>query len=143
MLGELKRAAERLAGRGRADDLVQETLLRALVAWDRFRPGANPRPWLYTILRNTFISERRRAVRETELAVEPADHDRSGERVLSLDLTRALGELSEPLRQTLLAVDAEGMAYREAAEHTGAPIGTVMSRLHRARRRMALRLAAA
>jgi RNA polymerase sigma-70 factor (ECF subfamily) len=139
---ELRRAAERLAGRHRAEDLVQETLVRALAAWQRVDPRESPRAFLHTILRNTFVSDLRRRYRECPLVSEPVDHDRSIDRVLAIDLRRALGELPEPLAQTLWAVDGQGMAYREVAASAGTPIGTVMSRLHRARRRVILKLAA-
>jgi RNA polymerase sigma-70 factor (ECF subfamily) len=141
---ELRRAAERLGGRGRAEDLVQETLLRALAAWTRIRRGDNPRAFLHAILRNTFITEYRRSQRERLLGDDPPPEPFPStlDRALSLDLRRALGELSPPLRRTLLAVDLEGLAYKEAAADAGTPIGTVMSRLHRARRQVRSRLAA-
>src|SRR5947209_3701323 len=72
---ELHRAASRLAGRSRADDLVQETLLRAFAAWRSVIPGRNPRAWMHAILRNTFYSERRTAWRESALDRDVADHD--------------------------------------------------------------------
>lgn len=131
-----------MAGRGRADDLVQETLLRALQAWERVEPDSNPRAWMHAILRNTFVSELRRSQREVAFDGELCDRDRSHERVLAIDLERALAELPAVLRETLLAVDVEGLHYREAAARTQAPIGTIMSRLYRARRRVAHKLAA-
>ncbi|HJZ83824.1 MAG TPA: sigma-70 family RNA polymerase sigma factor [Polyangia bacterium] len=140
--GELRRAAERMAGGSRAEDLVQETLLRAFASWERVEPGSNPRAWMHAILRNTFINQLRRGRREIALTEEVPDRDRTLDWILALDLARALRELPEPLRQTLLAVDAYGLAYREVAARAKMPVGTVMSRLHRARRRMAAKLAA-
>jgi RNA polymerase sigma-70 factor (ECF subfamily) len=139
---ELRRAAERMAGHAHADDLVQETLLRAFVAWTRVDPQLNARAWLHTILRNTFINQYRRLQREAPLLEEPQDRDHSMDRIHSLDLRRAVSELPAPLRSALVSVDIEGLAYREAAEREGTPVGTIMSRLHRARERVAQRLAA-
>ena len=139
--GELRRAARRLAGPVRADDLVQETLLRALVAWHRVEPDRNPRPWMHAILRNACADEHRRARREELVADEPND-PRRADPTTAIDLRRALEQLPPALRETLLAVDGEGLLYREAAERTGTPIGTVMSRLARARERVAALLAA-
>jgi RNA polymerase sigma-70 factor (ECF subfamily) len=138
---ELVRAARRLAGGPRAEDLVQETLARALAAWHHVEPGSNARAWLHAILRHAFIDELRRSRREP-LLEEPCEAAREADRSLAIDLDRAIAELPEPLRLALVAVDVEGCAYREAAARSGAPIGTVMSRLHRARRRMARRMAA-
>jgi len=140
--GELRRAARRLAGPTRADDLVQETLLRAFVAWHRVVPGTSPRGFMHTILRNTFLNERRRNLRECALASEPPDRDRTLDRILDLDLRRALSKLPDSQRGTLLAVDGEGLGYREAAVRARTPLGTVMSRLHRARARVAELLSA-
>jgi RNA polymerase sigma-70 factor (ECF subfamily) len=139
--GELRRAARRLAGPVRADDLVQETLLRALVAWHRVEPDRNPRPWMHAILRNACADEYRRSRREELCADEPHDPKRH-DPATAIDLRRALDKLPANLRETLVAVDGEGLLYREAAERTGTPIGTVMSRLARARERVAALLAA-
>lgn len=139
--GELRRAARRLAGPVKADDLVQETLLRALVAWHRVEPDRNPRPWMHAILRNACADEYRRSRREELCADEPHDarrHDPGA----AIDLRRAIDKLPANLRETLVAVDGEGLLYREAAERAGTPIGTVMSRLARARERVAELLAA-
>ena len=139
--GELRRAARRLAGPVRADDLVQETLLRALVAWHRVEPDRNPRPWMHAILRNTCADDRRRAYREELTGDEPRD-PRRHDPAAAIDLRRALEQLPPALRETLLAVDGEGLLYREAAERAGTPIGTVMSRVARARHRAQKLLAA-
>src|SRR5262244_3753244 len=126
--GELRRAARRLAGPVRADDLVQETLLRALVAWHRVEPDRNPRPWMHAILRNACADEHRRARREVLTADDPRG-SREQDPATAIDLRRALEQLPPVLRETLLAVDGEGLLYREAAERGGTPIGTVMSRV--------------
>jgi RNA polymerase sigma-70 factor (ECF subfamily) len=139
--GELYRAATRMAGRGGADDLVQETFLRALSSWHQLLPGASPRPWMHAILRNAFISQRRRAWRECHFEELPAQvDDRLIDRALVLDLRRALSRLPAPQKEALLLVDGEGIGYRELAARWGTPLGTVMSRVHRARARIAAML---
>jgi RNA polymerase sigma-70 factor (ECF subfamily) len=132
-----------------AEDLVQDTIVRAYGAVDRF-DGRYPRAWLLTILRNTHINRARR--RRPELLRDPdrqmeqvpttADEESSdpGEVVArsSLDdrIAAALAGLPERFRRPVELVDVAGLSYREAAEMLGVPIGTVMSRLHRARKRM-------
>lgn len=126
-----------------ADDLLQETTLRAWRFWEHFEPGSNLRAWLHRILLNTFVNEYRRARREREVLTQarsatqlfmadgaaPAAHDVS----LSDELTRELAALPADFRNTLWAVAIEDLSYREAAESLGCPLGTIMSRLHRAR----------
>lgn len=134
-----------------ADDLVQETVLKAWRFWPRYTDRESCRAWLHRILRNTFLSQRRRAAREREVFTE-AGHSHADERPFvsrveaepereGLDdgLTRSLATLRTEHRTLLWLVDVEERSYREAAEQLGLPIGTVMSRLHRAR--AALRLA--
>jgi RNA polymerase sigma-70 factor (ECF subfamily) len=136
-----------------AEDLVQDTLLRAFQAVGSF-DGAHPRAWLLTILRNTQINRTRRRRPEllddpdTQGAVVVADDGRSAEAVVvdatfDAAVTEALGALSPRLRQVVELVDLHGLAYAEAAEVLGVPVGTVMSRLHRSRTRIRARLAAA
>jgi RNA polymerase sigma-70 factor, ECF subfamily len=126
----------------RADDLVQETILRAWQNQDRFEPGSNLGAWLFTILRNLFYSHLRRMKREVadsdgsyaaQLRTAP-DQEAS---VIVKDMWRALGELPPDQREALLLVGAEGMSYDEAARICGVAVGTIKSRVNRARRRLA------
>lgn len=138
-----------------AEDLVQDTLLRAFLAIHTF-DGRHPRAWLLTILRNTHINRNRR--RRPELLDDPertmatvADTSSSGETPEGLVVGAtfdavvedALAHLPEDFRRTIDLVDIQGLTYAEAAEVLGIPVGTVMSRIHRARHRIRDRLAAA
>lgn len=135
-----------------AEDLVQETVIRAYRAMDRF-DGRHPRGWLLTIMRNTWrnMNRRRRPqpVDPTAYLQQAAGAGADGgdgpeeqvlDGVLEAELVAALGELRPASRQVVLLVDVEGLSYLEAAEVLGVPVGTVMSRLHRARRRLRERL---
>jgi RNA polymerase sigma-70 factor, ECF subfamily len=124
-----------------ADDLVQETMVRAWRFWPRYTESDNSRAWLQRILRNTFLSRCRRASREREvmqlLPGEPArptglapELEAAG---LDDGLEAALQRLRSEQRAVLWLVDVQERSYREAADELGLPIGTVMSRLHRAR----------
>jgi RNA polymerase sigma-70 factor (ECF subfamily) len=126
----------------RADDLVQEALLRALANIHSFQPGTNMSAWLFTILRNHFRSEyrkRRREVEDTDghyaesLTSHPEQH---GQLELS-EFRGALAKLPEEQREALILVGASGFSYEEAAEICGCAIGTVKSRVNRARTRLA------
>jgi RNA polymerase sigma-70 factor, ECF subfamily len=135
--------------RADAEDLVQDTLVRAYKAIDRF-DGRFPRAWLLTILRNTHINRNRRRRPEllrdpdTQLerlaqsaeAEEATRPDRFVDLEFDADLEEALASLSEPFAEVVELVDIDGLAYAEAAEVLGIPIGTVMSRLHRARKKI-------
>jgi len=122
----------------RADDLVQEALARALANIERFRPGTNLKAWLFTIVRNEHYSQLRRRKFEaqgvdTDLLPEPCvppDHD--GDLELR-DLNRALGRLSAGQRTALILVSASGFSYEEAAKICGCAVGTIKSRVARAR----------
>jgi RNA polymerase sigma-70 factor (ECF subfamily) len=131
-----------------AEDLVQDTLLRAYRAIDRF-DGRHPRAWLLTILRNAQINRVRR--KRPELLNDPdatferyaADEDQSSspehvvvDPVFDARVDDALDALPEKFRSVVELVDIEGKSYQDAADALGVPVGTVMSRLHRARRRM-------
>ena len=126
----------------RADDLVQDTLLRALNKRSFFQPGTNLSAWLFTILRNSFFSEHRKRVHEVadsdgdhaaRLSVAPAQMDK-----LNLqDLQEALMKIDPDQRKALLLVSAEGMSYEEAAIACRTPVGTIKSRVNRARVRLA------
>jgi RNA polymerase sigma-70 factor (ECF subfamily) len=126
----------------RADDLVQEALLRALANIHSFQPGTNMSAWLFTILRNHFRSEYRKRRREVEdsdghyaesLTSHPEQH---GQLELS-EFRTALAKLPEEQREALILVGASGFSYEEAAEICGCAIGTVKSRVNRARTRLA------
>jgi RNA polymerase sigma-70 factor (ECF subfamily) len=129
----------------RADDLVQETLVRAIANIDRFEPGTNMQAWLFTILRNLFYSEYRKRRREVEdadgqyaaaLSVQP-------DQISHLDfadLKLALARLPHEQREALLLVGASGFSYEQAAEICGCAVGTIKSRVNRARHRLAAQL---
>ena len=126
----------------RADDLVQDTVVKAWTNIEKFTVGTNMRAWLFTILRNTFYSERRKAKREvadvdgamTERMSEKPAHD--GHLALS-DFRRAFEKLPAEQREALILVGAQGFAYEEAARMCGCAIGTVKSRANRGRKRLA------
>jgi RNA polymerase sigma factor (sigma-70 family) len=121
-----------------ADDLVQETLLKAWAARKRFQAGTNMRAWTFIILRNLFLSQMRRArfkgewdeITASKLLAAPASQDRHIE--LS-DMQRALLHLPQPQREALILVGAGGFAYEEAAEICGCAVGTIKSRVARGR----------
>lgn len=129
-----------------AEDLVQDSLLRAYKAIDRF-DGRHPRAWLLTILRNTHINRNRRRrpelLRDPDVQLERAAQtpeadeamrpDRFIDSEFDAEVEHALASLSEPFAEVIELVDINGLAYAEAAGVLGIPIGTVMSRLHRAR----------
>lgn len=132
-----------------AEDLVQDTLIRAYKGIDRF-DGRYPRAWLLTILRNTHINRNRR--RRPELLRDPDAQmerlvaspeqddatrpDRFVDLEFDADLEQALDSLTEPFAEIVQLVDIDGLTYAEAAEVLGIPVGTVMSRLHRARKKI-------
>ena len=135
----LRRYARALTGdRERADDLVQDTLARALSRIHLWRPAASIRPWLFTIMHNLFLNERRRSSRTTPLTGEPAAlaADRADSRVMLDELDRALGQIHDDQRAAILLVGVEEMSYDEAARVLGIPIGTLMSRLSRGREQL-------
>src|SRR3954453_14017931 len=125
----------------RADDLVQETLLRALANINSFEPGSNMPAWLFTILRNLFRSEYRKRRREVEdadgtyaqnLKSQP---EQSGH-VEFQEFRAALGKLPPDQREALILVGASGFSYEEAADICGCAVGTIKSRVNRARTRL-------
>jgi RNA polymerase sigma-70 factor (ECF subfamily) len=141
-----------------AEDLVQETFLRAYRSFFQFREGTNLKAWLYRIMRNTFNTNYRKQKREVE-TVQVADvedwylyskmqengFERSAESsaldaLPDEDVQGALLSLPERFRTIVLLADVEGFTYAEIGEITGAPIGTVMSRLHRGRKALERRL---
>jgi len=126
----------------KADDLVQDTLLRALANLHRFERGTNLNAWLFTILRNLFHSEYRKRRREVEdpdgsyagrLKIQPEQ----GSHLDFEDFRTALAQLPSDQREALLLVGASGFSYEEAASICGCAVGTIKSRVNRARLRLA------
>jgi RNA polymerase sigma-70 factor (ECF subfamily) len=139
-LPRLRRYARALTGDApRADDLVQDTLERALAKLDLWQPGSDLRAWLFTLMHNLFVNQLK-ANRLPDSALDEAlDIPVSGgqmEAMAARDVHTALARLPEPLREVILLVGLEQFGYTEAAQILGVPVGTVMSRLSRARERM-------
>jgi RNA polymerase sigma-70 factor, ECF subfamily len=135
----LRRYARALTrNRERADDLVQDTLSRALVKEQFWQPGTNLRAWLFTIMHNQNVNNVRLAVRESrmvdmeQLSPMPATTDPTASRQM-FELERALAQLALEQRQVILLVGLEGMSYEDAAGILSVPVGTVRSRLSRGR----------
>jgi RNA polymerase sigma-70 factor, ECF subfamily len=128
--------------RGEAEDLVQETYVKALKGFNSFQQGTNFRAWMFRILRNTFLTSRTglkatAPLEEEEDALPPVFETPETVLLARIDqelLQVALGQLSTHHREVVLLCDVEEMSYQEIAETLGIPIGTVMSRLARARR---------
>jgi len=147
-------AALRLTRSARdAEDLVQDTYLKAFRFFDSFEKGTNIKAWLFKIQTNTFINKYRRKVKEREVAEAPAEdivRDRfvSAEqfdalkdpetdffaRLLSDEVIEALDQVPVDFRMVVILADIQGFSYKEIAEIVGCPVGTVMSRLFRGRR---------
>jgi len=155
-LSQMYPAALRLTrNRSDAEDLVQETFTRAYACFGQFEPGTNLRAWLHRILTNTFLSSCRKRQREPQPAPEGQIQDRQLARAASYPssglmpaeaevlehlpdyrVLQALRQLPGASRTVVYLADMEGYAYREIADLMGTPIGTVTSRLHRARRQL-------
>src|SRR6201985_1847993 len=125
----------------RADDLVQETLLRALAHIDSFQPGTNMPAWLFTILRNLFRSEYRKRRREVEdadgrYAESLRSHPEQTGRVEFGEFRAALAKLPSDQREALILVGASGFSYEDAATICGCAVGTIKSRVNRAPTRL-------
>ncbi|MEZ4404773.1 MAG: sigma-70 family RNA polymerase sigma factor [Kofleriaceae bacterium] len=158
MSNELYAAALRLTRNpDDARDLVQETLLRAMTAWCRFEAGTNVRAWLYRILTNSFINIYRKRRRHQRFATErpgdtlaavygtPDDHaadptEALTAQLLSDEVTAALAQLGPDYRDVVERADLGGERYKDIADALAVPIGTVMSRLFRARRQLETQL---
>ena len=157
-LDAVYRFALRLTGSAaEAEDLVQETFLRAFKAWDQFEPGTRAKSWLFTICRNVFLRGRERSKRHDEIVSESADRSGPGPNpinpvwvsTLGVDpegdffgsivddrILEAIAALPEEYRTAVVLSDIEGLPYAEIAELVDAPVGTVKSRLFRGRRRL-------
>ena len=142
VLPNLRAFAVSLCGRpDRADDLVQDTIMKAWAKQTSFEPGTNMKAWLFTILRNEFYSQMRKRGREVQdtdgaftqsLSTHPEQHG-----AIDLnDLKQALEQLSDDQREAIVLVGASGFSYEEAAEVCGCAVGTIKSRVNRARARL-------
>lgn len=125
-----------------ADDLVQETIVKAWTNIDKFQPGTNLRAWLFTILRNTFYSLRRKRSREVadvdgEYAAGLSEKPAHDGRLAMNDFRAAFAKLPDEQREALLLVGASGFSYEEAAHMCGCAVGTIKSRANRGRKRLA------
>jgi len=131
-----------------AQDLVQDTYLKAYQFFDKFEKGTDFRAWLFTIFKNTFINEYKKRLKtppmldivelaeilETEGGMSPEDEFFYN--ILADEMTQIIDELPEKFRLTVTLSDLQGLSYKEVADILNIPIGTVMSRLHRGRRRL-------
>ena len=122
-----------------ADDLAQDAMMKAWDARTSFQPGTNMKAWTFMILRNQFYSEKRRSWRQSQLDQEAAERtlvaaDDPAAPIALDELRQALASLPDEQREALILVGAGGFAYEEAAEICGCAVGTVKSRVSRARR---------
>lgn len=152
------RFALRLSGsQDQAQDLVQDTFLRAFKAWDQYTPGTRCKSWLFTICRNTYLRQRERGQRHQEIvaentapsspAVDPVnplwaslrDQDPEGDffsEIVDAQVLQAIDALQEEFRIVVVLSDVEGLPYQEISEILNVPVGTVKSRLFRGRRQL-------
>ncbi len=157
-LDAVYRFALRLSGSpDRAEDLVQDTFLRAFRSWDQYTPGTQCKSWLFTICRNLYLRERERGRRRDELVEEKSlaegpggplanpvwlsvvDSDPEGsffDSIVDEEVLKRIDELPEEYRTAVVLSDLEGLGYQEIAELMDVPVGTVKSRLFRGRRRL-------
>jgi len=125
-----------------ADDLVQETLLKSLRNIDKFEAGTNLRAWLFTILRNTYYSALRKKSREVEdpegnIAAQLVSREEQSGRLEMRDFQRAFARIPDAQREALILVGASGFSYEEAAQICECAVGTIKSRVNRARESLA------
>jgi RNA polymerase sigma-70 factor (ECF subfamily) len=152
------RFALRLSGSpDQAEDLLQDTFLRAYRAWDRYEPGTRAKSWLFTICRNVFLRQRERGQRHEDILKREAPRGEGGvpsvnplwssldgvdpegdffAAILDEEVLRAMDRVPEDYRTAVVLSDVEGLSYGEIAEVTGVPVGTVKSRLFRGRRQL-------
>ncbi len=134
-----------------ADDLIQETYMRAFRFFDKFEKGTNAKAWLFRILKNTFINDYRKEskspdkvdyddvqnfyenIKSSDVKTQHLQED-AFHSLLDDDLTKALQDLAEDFRTVVILSDIEGFTYEEIADFVDIPVGTVRSRLHRARK---------
>ena len=159
-LDQLYGAALRLTrNQADAEDVVQDTYAKAFAAFQQFKPGTNLKAWLYRILTNTFINNYRKAQRRPDVRGDDiedwqlfraAEHESTGlqsaemsalEEIPDAVVTQALASLSPEFREVVMLADVDGFSYKEIADIMGTPIGTVMSRLNRARQALRVKLA--
>jgi RNA polymerase sigma-70 factor, ECF subfamily len=158
LLDAVYRFALRLAAgnAAEADDVTQETFLRAYRHWHTFRPGSSVRAWLFTIARNAFLRGRERQTRRAEILESELAHTADASLNTALlaasgsddpeqaffasfieeDVIRAIEQLPHDFREVVVMSDVEGLNYAEIAEVVGVPLGTVKSRLFRGRRQL-------
>lgn len=140
-----------------ADDLVQETFMRAFRFWDKFEKGTNCKAWLFKIMKNTYINDYRKKSK-SPVKIDYEDVENFYENIkasntndahlekdiydnlLDDELSRAISSLPEDFRTVIILCDIEGFTYEEIADFVDAPIGTVRSRLHRARKTLFTKL---
>lgn len=140
-LPALRRYARLLTGdAARADDLVQDTLERACVKWALWRPGSALRSWLLALMHNLYLNQRRDWRHDDgHVSLDDIDepaHEPQAHTAERLDMQQALAQLPPAMRVVLLLVSVEEYSYAETAAILDVPVGTVMSRLHRARERL-------
>ncbi len=140
-----------------ADDLVQETYLKAYRFWDKYQKGTNIRAWLFRIMKNSYINRYRKETKEPDtvdyndiqnfyktIRYASADPNDLEEKIfgglLSDDVARAIESLPEDFRTVVILCDIEGLSYDEIAEFVDCPIGTIRSRLHRGRKMLRVKL---
>lgn len=142
----------------RAEDLVQETFLRAYRSWDQYTPGTQCKSWLFTICRNVFLRQRERGQRHDEIVAENVRRDGPGavepvnpvwmsvigvdpegdffDSIVDAEILQAIDDLPEEYRTAVVLSDLEGLPYNEIADLMDVPVGTVKSRLFRGRRQL-------
>lgn len=142
LVPNLRAFAKSLAGNADyADDLVQETLIKAWKNQTTFAEGSNLKAWLFTILRNTFLSDRRKRKFEVEdpdgvMAGKLSTHGAQNGHMDFLDFAEAFEKLPDDQREALILIGAEGFSYEEAALMCGCAVGTIKSRVNRARNKL-------